>query len=248
MKFSIITATYNCMDTVKDCLHSVYSQSHPRVEHIIIDGASSDSTLDLIRRQPTRASRVISEPDRGIYDALNKGIRHATGNVIGFLHADDELWDEKTLEQINQTFKLSGADVIYGGLVYVSKDQEKRIIRTWKSEPFHPGKLQRGWMPAHPTVFMKREVYDKHGQFNLDYKISADYEFILRVFKDTSLKIVNVPNIITKMRIGGTSNNGLRNIIRKSSEDFRAMRSNKLPFPVFVLLSKNISKIPQFFI
>ena len=244
MKISLITATYNSYPSIKDCINSIANQTI-KPEHLIIDGGSKDLTLGTIKTSKS-ISKYISEPDKGIYDALNKGIQMASGDIIGVLHSDDLLASAAVLKKITQTFEETGTDILYGDLVYVDKKDTSKVIRYWKSQPFKPELLKRGWMPAHPTVFAKREVYEKHGLFDLNFKIAADYDLMLRIFKDESLKKVYLPEIITRMRIGGASNKSLKNIIRKSTEDYRAMKKNGLPFPLWTLLCKNLSKLPQF--
>ena len=262
MKISIITATFNSASTLAGCILSVNNQNHQDIEHIIVDGASKDNTIEIIRITPNRSAQVISEPDKGIYDALNKGIKHSTGDIIGFLHSDDMLASPQTLQNIVAAFSSSHpsekgrsandinkeqVDVLYGDLVYVDKDNPEKIIRYWKSQPFHPSLLERGWMPAHPTVFMRREVYEKHGFFDLSIKIAADYDYLLRVFSDPTLRFVYLPEVITKMRLGGISNRGFKNMVHKSKEDYQAILKNKMPFPIWVLFIKIVSKIPQYF-
>ncbi len=244
MNFSIITATYNSYPAIKDCIDSIAQQTL-KPEHLIIDGQSKDETLTTIKNSPS-VSQYISEPDKGIYDALNKGLRLAQGEIIGLLHSDDLLAEATTLEKIKQAFEETGADVVYGDLVYVDKEDTNKVIRYWKSQAFQPALLKRGWMPAHPTVFAKREVYAKHGQFDLSFDIAADYDLMLRIFQDKTLKFAYLPAVITRMRVGGASNKSLKNIIHKSSEDYRAMKKNSLPFPLWTLACKNLSKIPQF--
>lgn len=244
MNFSIITATYNSYPAINDCIGSIAQQTL-KPEHLIIDGQSKDETRTTIKNSPS-VSQYISEPDKGIYDALNKGLRLAQGDIIGLLHSDDLLAEATTLEKINQAFEETGADVVYGDLVYVDKEDTSKVIRYWKSQAFQPALLKRGWMPAHPTVFAKREVYAKHGQFDLSFDIAADYDLMLRIFQDKTLKFAYLPAVITRMRVGGASNKSLKNIIHKSSEDYRAMKKNSLPFPLWTLACKNLSKIPQF--
>ncbi len=244
MNISIITATYNSHPAIKDCVGSVALQTL-KPEHVIVDGKSKDATIATIKNSPS-VSRYISEPDKGIYDALNKGLRLARGKIIGLLHSDDLLAEATTLEKIKHAFDESGADVVYGDLLYVDKQDTSKIIRYWKSQPFKASLLNRGWMPAHPTVFAKREVYAKHGQFDLSFNIAADYDLMLRIFQDKTLKFAYVPEVITRMRVGGASNKSIKNILHKSGEDYRAMKKNSLPFPLWTLACKNLSKIPQF--
>ncbi|WP_321290254.1 glycosyltransferase family 2 protein [uncultured Sunxiuqinia sp.] len=245
MKITLITATYNSYPNILDTLDSIQQQTHPDIEWVVIDGGSTDLTRSVIKSTPL-ISQSISEPDQGIYDALNKGIQRTTGNVIGFVHSDDLLASPKILETIAQVFEKTTADGVYGNLVYVDKQDTNKIIRYWKSKPFRRRNLTYGWMPAHPTLFLKKEVYKKHGLFDLDFKIAADYDFMLRILKDPGLKFEYLPQVITKMRIGGASNKSLNNILQKSQEDLRAMRKNGLSFPVWSLACKNLSKLPQF--
>jgi glycosyltransferase involved in cell wall biosynthesis len=243
MKISVITATYNCAATIEDCLRSVASQSHGDREHIIIDGASTDGTADILRR--TSDVRFVSEPDRGIYDALNKGIAAASGEIIGFLHADDLYADDKVLEAIAGAFEDPAVDAVYGDLVYVQKADTRRVVRYWRSSPFRPSRLAQGWMLPHPTLYLRRSVYERFGGFDLSYRIAADYDFMLRVLGQIEGKIVYLPRVLVRMRVGGESNRSLRNIMRKSAEDLRALRSNGVG-GLLTLMLKNGSKLGQF--
>jgi glycosyltransferase len=253
MKFSIITATYNSETTLQDCLDSVKNQSWPYIEHIIIDGASSDQTVQIAKAyadkstSEDRSVQIFSEPDKGLYDALNKGVMKASCDIIGFVHSDDLLNNDQVLEQIHDAFLQSNADGIYGDLLYVNQSDIRKIIRTWKSGVFHVNKLKYGWMPAHPALYLKKAVYDKFGLFDLAYKISADYDFILRVFGSSSIKFSYLPQTIVRMRMGGESNSGSKNMLQKSKEDYQILKKNHLRFPLYTLMCKNIRKIPQFF-
>ncbi|MBS3992792.1 MAG: glycosyltransferase [Bacteroidetes bacterium] len=246
MRISVITATYNCSKTIALCLQSIQNQKID-IEHLCIDGNSTDGTLDILVKQKKTNIKIISEPDKGIYDALNKGIKIASGDIIGILHADDEFYNDDTISKISNSFKETDADVIYGDLVYTSVHNTSKIIRYWKSRVFNKYLLKKGWMPPHPTVFMKKEVYHRHGLFDLNYKIAADYDYMLRVFSDPDLKITYLPIVITRMRMGGSSNKNLKNILRKSHEDYEVIKKNNLPYPLWVLFLKNISKVKQFF-
>ena len=244
MKVSIITATYNSIETIHNCLKSILNQNYKNIELIVIDGASKDGTLELIKGNPS-ISTFISEPDNGIYDALNKGIDLATGDIIGFVHSDDLLADATIISSIVNQFKNIEVAGVYGDLTYVNKNNTSKVIRSWKSCDFRPSLLKNGWMPAHPTLFLKKEVYEKHGSFNLTYKIAADYDFMLRILKDSSLKFSYLPIVFTKMRIGGASNRSLKNILQKTREDYRAVKSNKVG-GVKTIFIKNTSKLKQF--
>ncbi|WP_053976060.1 glycosyltransferase family 2 protein [Mangrovimonas xylaniphaga] len=249
MKVSIITATYNSEATIEGCIKSVLSQDYPNIEYIIIDGNSSDYTLSVVNAYKQRHSNiiVISEPDNGIYDALNKGIKVASGDVVGFLHSDDFFNTKRTIKNIVEEFNKGQIHGVYGNLDYVNSKDSNKIVRHWKSQNFSKKLLNRGWMPPHPTVFFKKDVYKKHGLFNMGFKIAADYDMMLRVFSDESLRFKFLPEVITKMRVGGASNRSLKNIVTKSNEDYIALKKNRLDCPLWSLVLKNFSKIPQFF-
>ena len=252
MKISIITATYNSRQYLPDVINSIRQQTYPNIEYIVIDGGSIDGTVEFLR-QSNLISRIISEPDKGIYDALNKGINFASGDIIGFLHSDDLFSSSETLQHIVDAFSTSsplgggreGASVVYGDLIFIEPKDSDKIVRYWKSQSFKPHLLHRGWMPPHPTIFMRHEVYEKHGFFNIDLKCSADYDYILRVFRDPTLNITYLPEVITKMRVGGVSTKGIKNLINKKKEDYWVLKNNHMPLPLWILLVKNLSKIPQ---
>jgi len=246
MKISIITATYNSEQNIASALESVNSQTYKNLELVIIDGASKDNTISKIKETFIGDLKIISEKDKGIYDALNKGIAIATGDVIGFVHSDDFLASTELLSKIAAIFQEEKADGVYGDLQYVNKEDTSKVIRYWKSEAFKPELLKKGWMPAHPTLFLKKEVYEKYGLFNLKYNIAADYDLMLRIFSDPTLKFKYLPEVITKMRLGGASNRSLKNIKLKSQEDLRALRANGIKNPLKVLAYKNFSKLGQF--
>lgn len=243
MTISVITATYNCATTIEDCLRSVASQSYTDREHVIIDGASTDGTTDIVRLNGE--ARFVSEPDRGIYDALNKGIAAASGDIIGFLHADDLYADDKVLEAVASAFEDPAVEAVYGDLVYVQKADTKRVVRYWRSSPFQPTRLAQGWMLPHPTLYLRRSVYERFGGFDLSYRIAADYDFMLRVLGRIEGRIVYLPRLLVRMRVGGESNRSLRNIMRKSAEDLRALRANGVG-GILTLMRKNGSKLSQF--
>ena len=245
MKVSIITATYNSAQTIADTLRSLNSQSYKNIEYIIIDGGSNDNTLDVIQHKCSRVSKVISEPDEGIYDALNKGILASTGDIVGFLHSDDLFAYRDAVKDIVEQLKNSNCDAIYADLQYVSKGNIDNVVRLWKSGVYKKNKLKYGWMPPHPTFYMKRDLYKSFGLFDLSFKIAADYDSLLRYLSSQNVTTTYLPKVVIKMRVGGVSNRSLKNIIQKTREDIRALNNNGLCWPK-ALFMKNISKIPQF--
>ena len=221
------------------------SQTYPDFELIVVDGASTDGTLDVLKGVQKHLSFFISEPDSGIYDALNKGIIQATGDFVGILHSDDLLADEMVLEKIANCFSQNKADAIYGDLVYVAKDNVEDTFRYWESGDFNRSSLGRGWMRPHPTFYVKREIYKEHGVFNRAYRIAADYDFMIRVLKNKAVNVY-IRDVLVKMRVGGASNRPLENIVKKSREDYRILKSHGYS-GWSTLFLKNISKFPQFF-
>ena len=247
MKISIITSVYNNESTLEQAIKSVLSQSYSDIEYIVIDGGSTDKTPQIINKYKNKISKIISEPDKGIYDGLNKGIKLATGDAIAFLHSDDIYEDEHVIQKVVDEFANKSVDAVYGDLVYVKKDDDRSIVRYWKSCLFKRNKMKLGWMPPHPTLFIKKEIYKKYGLFDLEYSISADYELILRFFWKYQITSSYIPSVLNRMRFGGASNRSLLNIMKKSLEDLRAIRCYKVG--VFsVLVFKNVLKISQYFI
>lgn len=245
MKISIVTAVYNRERTIREALASVSSQTHANIEHLIIDGASRDATLAIVRAHQDQRIVLVSEPDQGIYDALNKGIIRATGDVIGLMHSDDLFAHERVLEKVAVAFADPAVDLVYGDLDYVASADTSRVVRHWRSGDYSPEKLRRGWMPPHPTVFARASVFRDHGLYDTSYRIAADYEAMLRFFGRAGLRSAYIPEVLVKMRTGGASNRSLRHIMLKSREDLRAMRTNGVG-GLGTLAAKNLSKIPQF--
>ncbi|GGI79658.1 glycosyl transferase [Polymorphobacter multimanifer] len=246
MKITIITAVYNREATIGAALASLHAQTHAHIEHLIIDGGSTDGTLAILRAAATRADTTLgSEPDHGIYDALNKGLARATGDVIGILHSDDEFADPQVLADVAAAFAASPTDAVYGDLDYVAADGSGRIIRHWRSGPYSRSRLARGWMPPHPALFIRKPVIDRHGGYDTRLRIAADYDAILRWFTRGHVAPAYVPRVLVRMRVGGESNRSLERIIRKSREDLEALRQNKVG-GLSALAWKNLSKLPQF--
>lgn len=192
MKISVITATYNCVNTIDDCLASVQGQSHPDVEHIVVDGASTDGTIAVVESRHDCRGSLVSEPDNGIYDALNKGIARARGDVVGFLHADDLYADTGVLARIAAAFADPAVEAVYGDLVYVRKEDTGKVVRYWRSRPFFRRQLAWGWMPPHPTFYVRRELYQRFGAFDTTYRIAADYDCMLRVCNKITKAIIGI--------------------------------------------------------
>lgn len=247
MKISLITATYQCGSTVGECLASVARQTHRDIEHIVIDGGSSDQTLPTLLQHRSAIATLVSEPDHGIYDALNKGLALCTGEVIGMLHGDDALADERVLERVATAFADPAVVACYGDLVYVAKDDPTRVVRYWRAGQYHESRLRRGWMPPHPTFYARRSVYQRLGGFDLDLRIAADYDAMLAILLARAGAVVYLPEVLVRMRLGGVSNRSLANLFRKSREDLRVIRRHRLG-GIGTLLCKNLSKFGQFFL
>ena len=244
MKVSIITATYNSENTILDTVKSLESQTHTDIEYIIVDGNSTDSTIELIKKHSTRVNTFIIEKDKGIYDALNKGLNAATGDIVGFLHSDDLFSSPDSIRNLVAAFDDS-SDAIYADLEYVDKLDTNKVIRLWKSGIYSLSKITSGWMPPHPTFYMKTELYKKLGGFDLNYNIAADYDSLLRYLWINKINVSYLPEVLIKMRVGGASNRSLKNIIQKTKEDMMALSNNNVPV-LKAILWKNLSKIPQF--
>ncbi|MEX6031296.1 glycosyltransferase family 2 protein [Providencia huaxiensis] len=245
MKISIITATYNSSKTIIDTILSLEKQTYSNIEYIIVDGASSDNTLDIIKKYSTKISTIISEPDKGIYDALNKGIMASTGDIVGFLHSDDIFAYPNAIEDLVNTLVNDESQAIYADLEYVSKENTENVVRRWVSGSYKHENLKKGWMPPHPTFFMKKELYKEHGVFDSNFKISADYDSLLRYLWLHNISVSYLPKVVTKMRVGGESNRSFLNILKKTKEDILVLQKNNI-FWVYPLFMKNISKLPQF--
>jgi len=245
-KVSIITVTYNCAATLLSTIKSVNQQTaRSNIEYIVIDGQSTDNTLEIIHNNEKSIDKWISEPDTGIYDAMNKGLSIANGEWLGFLHADDLFYNNNVIEDLLNQSEQTGCNVVYGNLNYIKTEPSFQVIRYWQSQAFNTSLLKRGWMPPHPTVYLKKDLADKVGQFNTQFKISADYDYMLRLFSNPKAQSLFMDNTMINMRIGGVSNNSLKNIIRKSYEDYKALKNNNIG-GLIALFIKNFSKLTQF--
>ena len=251
MKFSIITICYNNRLELKSAIESVLGQTYENIEYIIVDGGSSDGTQDLVKSYGQRISKFISEPDKGIYDALNKGVDLASGDFIGFMHSDDLFTHEHVIENVAKLLKESQADALYADLQYVDKDDVKIVKRHWTSGEYDKKKLKKGWMPPHPTLYLRKKIYEEvklpTGEyFDTSLKIAADYDFMMRILNKYSINPLYLPEVLVKMRVGGTSNRNLKALIRKSKEDMLVMRRNGLN-PWSTLFFKNFKIFGQIF-
>jgi glycosyltransferase involved in cell wall biosynthesis len=248
MKITIITVSFNAEQTIADTLQSVSSQRYGHIEHIVIDGASKDGTVGIVNERGSHLAKFVSEPDRGIYDAMNKGIALATGDVVGFLNADDFYASPDALEKVARAFDSPDVDVCYGDLLYVRKSDPSSIVRYWQSSDFVKGSFKRGWCPPHPTFFVRRKIYEQYGGFNLEYKIAADTEIMFRFLEVKGIKSIYIPETIVKMRTGGESNKSVANIIHQNREIVRIINAGS-PKKVSVgnfLAHKLVSRLTQF--
>lgn len=247
MKISIITVSYNSEKTIENTIKSVINQTYSDIEYIIIDGGSTDHTLSIIEKYKDKIAKIISKPDKGIYDAMNKGLKLASGEIIGILNSDDLYYNEKVIETIIKKIKEKNADCCWGDLVYINKNNINQIIRFWKSSEYGNRKFQKGWHPPHPTFFVRKKIYEKYGNFNLKFKIAADYELMLRFLEKYKIKFCYIPMILVKMKTGGKSNKNIVNYILGNIESYKAWKINNLKINPFKLFLKPLSKISQYF-
>lgn len=246
MKVSVITATYNRAETIVRALSSVKRQSHKDTELVVVDGASTDNTLKLISPLVSPSDIVYSSPDDGIYDALNKGVELASGDIVAFLHSDDLYYDENVLAFVTNVFSDKSIDVVYGNVVFCTVKDEHDIVRKYKSALLNLSNLSWGKMPSHPAIFCRREVFEKVGKFKLDYKIAADYEFLCRLAKNFNFKSKYCNKTFVKMQVGGASRISLRNTLLLNREVYRAIKSNDIYTNYFMILAKYPSKILEY--
>ena len=241
---TIITIVHNNVKTIRHAIQSVAYQDYENIEHIVIDNCSNDGTLEAINEQKKYISLILSEPDEGIYYALNKGIHLSNGEIIGFLNSDDLLKNRTTISTIVENLALSDHDAIYGDLQYFSKQRPNQITRSWKSNNYTSKKFRQGWMPPHPTFYTYKDTYFKYGFFDVSYKISSDYDMMLRLLYEKKIKAKYIPEVLVKMQRGGVSNQNLRSIMLKSKEDFLIMK--KYSFSLLTLINKTLRKFSQF--
>lgn len=249
MKISIITVVYNNKDTIQDAMNSVLSQNYDSLEYTIVDGASTDGTVEVIKkavkRYPERNIKFISEKDDGIYDAMNKGIRLAKGDITGILNSDDFYINNDVISTVVNEFMTKNVDSVFADLVYVRVDDLDKIVRYYSSACFHPKKMAYGWMPAHPTFFAKKKIYEQHGLYKTDYRIAADYELIARFLVKNKVSYSYIPQVLVKMRTGGTSTRNLKSNWILNKEILRACAENGIKTNIIKVLSKYPTKIFQ---
>ena len=246
MRISIVTVAYNSAATIADTLRSVAEQTYPDIEHIIVDGTSQDDTLAIVKNHGAHVAKLISEQDLGIYDAMNKGLTLASGEFVGFLNADDMLAGPDVVAAIARAAGAANTSVVFGDLVYVNKDRPSELVRYWRSGSFAPARMRYGWMPPHPTLYVRTSMVKTLGPFDLRFRIAADYDFILRYFTHPGVGVAYLPQVLVKMRTGGASNHSLRALLNKSREDLFALRKNQVG-GLLTLVCKNARKLPQFF-
>jgi glycosyltransferase involved in cell wall biosynthesis len=245
-RLTVVTVCYNAATTIADTLDSVRMQTYPQVEHIVLDGGSTDGTQDVVRRHGRHVAAFTSMPDGGVYDAMNKGIAAATGDVVGFLNADDVYSGPGVLARVADAMTDPAVDGCYADLVYVDQFDTDRIVRDWRSRDWIPGLCLKGWMPPHPTFFARKEIYRRFGGFDLEFRLQADYELMLRLFETHRIKTRYIPERWVRMRIGGLSNNSWRNIARGNLEAYRACLKNGFHVTPFYMVRKVASRLPQF--
>lgn len=243
---TVITPVFNNVDTISDCINSIQCQT-VSCQHIVIDGGSSDGTLDIIRDQSTQDTKLISEPDRGMYDAINKGIRLSTGDVIGILNADDFFSSHQVLERILAIFTESTTDATYGDLIYVDRQKPQKRVRTWRAGDYKRERFYNGWMPPHPTFYLRRHWYQKFGGYRLDLGTAADYELMLRVLVKYNAQATYIPSTLVNMRTQGMSNANLRSRILANRNDRHAWRVNDMSPRAWTILAKPLRKTVQWF-
>ncbi|GAB4045203.1 glycosyltransferase family 2 protein [Spirosoma litoris] len=246
MKVSIITVVYNGAEFIRDCIESVLNQTYTDIEYIIVDGKSTDGTVEIVQSYGTKVAQFISEPDKGLYDAMNKGIRLATGDIIGLMNADDFYRHKRVIENMVATFKRTGSDAVYGDMLYVERDNPQKLKRYWRSGWYSENAFSWGWMPGHLSFFAKKWLYEKYGLFRLDMKSAADYELMLRFIHKNKAKLAYMDEVTIVMRAGGISNSSVQNRLRANREDKLAWQLNGLTPYFFTFWLKPLRKLKQY--
>ena len=243
MKISVITISYNSSITIKHTLKSVQTQTHPNIEHIIVDGKSTDNTLQICN-DFNHISKIISESDMGVYDAFNKGLKLASGEIIGFLNSDDVFYDKHSLKKISDKFDEQ-TDCVFANLDYVN--QKGKVVRKWRSKPYQRNAFSKGWMPAHPTFYCRKSIYDELGGYDDSFDIAGDFELMLRFLEKNNIRSKFIDQTLVKMMAGGISNNGISSKIKIIKEEKRAFKQNKIGFSFFQYFFNKVSKVKDFF-
>ncbi|MGL2778354.1 glycosyltransferase family 2 protein [Helicobacter pylori] len=247
LKVSVITACFNSEKTIEDTILSVLHQTYKNIEYIIIDGSSADSTLGIIQKYRDQIACVVSEKDKGIYDAMNKGIKRASGDIIALLNSDDFYKDEFVIEKVVHEFEKKHCDSVYADLVFVKPDRLEKVVRYYESGEFNPKTLLYGVVPAHPTLFVKKAIHERYGLYKTDYKISADFEMIIRLFVVQKISFSYLKEVLVIMRTGGVSANGFKSLLLRNKENIRACQENGIQASVFSMLLKYPRKIMGLF-
>ncbi len=246
MKVTIITVTHNSARYLADCIRSVQQQNYKHIEHIIVDGKSTDGTIGIIKKYEAGIAKWVTETDRGMYDAINKGLQMATGEIVGILNSDDVLDNDHVIFNIVKTFLENKTDAVYGDLDYVSQENTQKVVRSWKGMPYKRNRFLYGWMPAHPTFYIRHHLIEKYGGYESHYFSAADYEFMARYLFRHKIKACYLPKLIVRMRVGGASNINLKQRLRANRRDYLAMKKNHIPFAFLVSILKPLLKLHQF--
>ena len=244
LKVSVVTVCYNSADTIEDTIRSVLSQRHDQLEYVVVDGGSTDGTLDILAKYRDRIDKCVSEPDRGIYDAMNKGVDLAEGEFVGFLNADDVYTNPTVISEVAAVAEADRADGVYGDLMYIGRQDAQRIVRYWRAGHYRPKAFYSGWVPPHPTFFCRTELYHEYGGFDPEYRIAGDFELMLRFIEKRHIDIQYIPKPFVRMRVGGKANT-VRGIIQGNREIIHAFHSNGLAFPPYFFCFRLLRRIPQ---
>ena len=244
MSITLITPVWNNAETVTDCIHSINRQTL-KCQHIIVDGGSTDGTLAIIEQHRARDAIVVSGPDEGMYDAINKGLRIATEEIVGVLNSDDSYANDEILAKVSTAFADPSIDACYGDLLYVERDNTKKVVRNWKSGEYNRKKFYNGWMPPHPTFFVRRKLYEEYGGYRLDMGSAADYELMLRMLLKHKLRTTYIPEVLVRMRNDGMSNTSLKNRLKANRKDKQAWHVNQLQPKPWTIIAKPVRKLGQ---
>jgi len=245
LRFSLITVAYNAAPYIRTAIESVLAQDHPHIDYLVVDGGSTDGTQDIVRSYGKRV-KLLAEPDEGLYDAMNKGIARAQGDVIGLLNADDLYASDQVISQVAAAFAGSGSDTVFGDLVYVREEDLLQVVRYFPGRGFQPRRwLRRGMMPPHPTFFVRRHLYEKAGAFDLQYRIAADFDLMVRFFLKHQVSYTYLPEVLVRMRTGGSSTAGLASNLQINREMLRSLRSHGIPSNLPLIYSKYLTKVFQ---